>query len=40
MAKIILFYGDEPYRMMKKRQAAKQVAYAEMNLYVTDVFHQ
>lgn len=40
MAVVKLFYGNEPYRLMKKREALKNVENPEMNLYITDVFDQ
>lgn len=40
MAEVKLFYGNEPYRLMKKREALKKVENPEMNLYITEVFDQ
>lgn len=40
MAVNMLFYGNEPYRLMEKREALKKVDNPEMNLYITDVFDQ
>ncbi len=40
MAEIKLFYGNEPYRLMKKREELKKVENPEMNLYITEVFDQ
>lgn len=36
----MLFYGNEPYRLMEKREALKKVKNPEMNLYITNVFDQ
>ena len=40
MAVNMLFYGNEPYRLMEKREAFKKVGNPEMNLCITDVFDQ
>lgn len=40
MAVNMLFYGNEPYRLMEKREALKKVRNPEMNLCITDVFDQ
>jgi len=40
MAEIKLYYGDEPYRLMERKEALKKVEYPEMNLYLTDGFDQ
>lgn len=40
MAEIMLYYGEEPYRIMKKRESLKVAENPEMNLYITEVFDQ
>lgn len=40
MAVNMLFYGNEPYRLMEKREALKRVGNPEMNLCIIGIFDQ